>query len=158
MKRFLGILLTVATLSPLGGSPAQAAESDSAAITAQLHRYEAALNASETASVMMLYADDAVFMPQNSLPAVGRDAVRAAYDHVFHTIRLNIRFEIDEVRTIAPDWAYARTRSLGTQTLLSGDGHPEAEGNQEIFVLHKEADGQWRFARYIFATTNPPQN
>ena len=105
MKNLVELVLAVSSLSLLGANPARAANDDTTAISAQLHRYEAALNASDTDTVMTLYADDAVFLPQNSQPAVGREAVKAAYDHVFHTIRLNIRFEIDEVRTLAPTWA-----------------------------------------------------
>jgi uncharacterized protein (TIGR02246 family) len=155
MNRLIKSTLFAALALLISGRLAVAADQDAEAIRGQLKQYEAALNASDTDSVMKLYAEDAVFMPQNSQPFVGREAVKTAYVHVFHTIKLDVQFLIDEVRPIAPNWAYARTRSVGTQRLLTGDGRPETEGNQELFVLHKEADGQWRFARYIFSTTNP---
>ncbi|MDF9616336.1 SgcJ/EcaC family oxidoreductase [Pseudomonas entomophila] len=126
------------------------------AITRQLNHYQAALNTSDLDRVMSLYAGDAVFMPQHSPPAVGRDAVRRAYRRVFDTIRLDVRFTVDEIKPLSRDWAFARTRSNGTLKRLSGDQQAHAEGNQEIFLLHREGDGQWRFARYIFSTTNPP--
>ncbi len=138
-------------------STAAAATSDvGAAITEQLHRYESALNSSDLDGVMQLYATDAVFMPQHGQPAVGREAVRAAYQQVFATIEIRIRFQIDEVQVLSPEWAYVRTRSTGTARLVGGDRPPGPEANQELFLLHREADGQWRFARYIFSTTNPP--
>ncbi|RWA53426.1 DUF4440 domain-containing protein [Cupriavidus sp. UYMSc13B] len=147
----LGALLplTVQAAAPVS------AEADKAAIVRQLNRYEQALNSADLEQVMTLYAGDAVFMPQNSPPAVGRDAVRAAYRHVFDTIRLNIRFEVDEIQTLSGDWAYARTRSTGTAKVLGNNQPPGPEANQELFLLHREASGQWRFARYIFSTTNP---
>ncbi len=126
------------------------------AIRGQLQRYEQALNASDINNVMTLYTADSVFMPQHSLPAVGRDAVRVAYEHVFATIKLNIRFEIDEIQPLSPDWAFARTRSKGQVKVLANDQPATPEANQELFLLHRDADGQWRFARYIFSTTNPP--
>ncbi|KAA5840713.1 SgcJ/EcaC family oxidoreductase [Pseudomonas chlororaphis] len=128
-----------------------------AAVTQQLKRYETALNTSDLDQVMTLYAGDAVFMPQNSLPAVGRDAVRAAYRQVFDLIRLDVRFTIDEIQPLSRDWAFARTRSNGTVKLLKADQPASAEGNQEVFLLHRESDGQWRFARYIFSATQPRQ-
>ncbi|MGH6809984.1 MAG: YybH family protein [Ensifer adhaerens] len=138
--------------------PAKSDETSTAAITQQLQNYQKALNASDVDAVMKLYAEDAVFMPQHSLPAVGRDAVRSAYRRVFDTIKLDIRFDIDEVRALSTDWAYARTRSNGTVKVLSGNAAPMPEANQELFILHRETDGAWRFARYIFSTTNaPPQ-
>ncbi len=132
-------------------------EEVTAAILKLLQRYEHALNASDLDSVMTLYAEDGVFMPQHSPPAVGRDAVRAAYRHVFDMIKLDIRFQIDEIRALSRDWAYARTRSAGTVKLLGSDQPPGPEANQELFLLRRETNGQWRIARYIFSTTNPPK-
>ncbi|MGY2487758.1 YybH family protein [Cupriavidus sp. CP313] len=149
--------LLATLLLPLAATAgkADANEAARAAITRQLDRYERALNASDIDGVMQLYARDATFMPQNSQPAVGRDAVRDAYRRVFDTIKLNIDFKIDEIRPVSRDWAYARTRSTGTVKVLASDQSPGPECNQELFLLQREADGQWRFARYIFSTTNP---
>jgi uncharacterized protein (TIGR02246 family) len=131
-----------------GGGP------DRARIETVLSTYETALNTADTDAVMTLYADDGVFMPQNSLPIVGSEAVRVAYDGVFQAIKLNIKFTIDEVLQVAPQWAFARTRSEGVVTVnATGDKAPEA--NQELFVFQKQDDGDWKIARYIFSTTNP---
>jgi uncharacterized protein (TIGR02246 family) len=154
-------LLTAAllVLMPLSATAEEAIpdDTDRAAIAHQLERYEQALNASDVDGVMQLYAEDAVFMPQHSLPAAGRAAVRLAYRHVFDTIRLDIDFTIDEIRVLSPEWAFARTRSSGTVKVLALEQPPAAEANQELFLLHRETDGHWRFARYIFSTTNPPK-
>jgi len=143
--------MTVAAVTPSSDEEA------TAAILKQLKRYERALNASDIDSVMTLYAEDGVFMPQHSPPAVGHDAVRAAYQRVFDMIKLDIRFQIDEIRALSRNWAYARTRSAGTVKLLASDQPPGPEANQELFLLHCETNGQWRIARYIFSTTNPPK-
>ena len=119
-----------------------------------LTAYETALNASDVDGVMTLYADDGVFMPQHSAPSVGREAIRAAYDGVFQAIGLDIRFTIDEILRLSPDWAFARTRSEGfVRVKATGDKVPEA--NQELFVFQRQDDGHWRIARYIFTTTAP---
>lgn len=158
IRSLLIAALSAALLAPLAATAGDVpAEQDTAAITQQLDRYEQALNASDLDAVMSLYAEDAVFMPQHRLPAVGRDAVREAYRDVFGAIRLNIDFNIDEVRLLSHDWAFARTRSNGTVKVLGSDHPVGPEANQEVFLLHREDDGQWRFARYIFATTNPPK-
>lgn len=158
-KTLLTLLAATGVALAVGTTLTHAGGSDETAIRGQLQRYEHALNASDADSVMRLYADDAVFLPQHSLPAVGRGAVRTAYDNVFKAIKLNIRFEIDEVKTLSGTAAYARTRSTGTVKVLGTELPPQPEANQELFLLKKEADGQWRFARYIFSTTNPrPQN
>lgn len=152
-------VLAFSALLPLSALAAKSASNDAvtAAIIQQLNRYEQALNSSDVERVMKLYADDAVFMPQHSLPAVARDTVRTAYRRVFDTIKLDIRFAVDEIRPLSRDWAFARTRSNGTVKLLGSNQPASPEANQELFLLHREADGQWRIARYIFSTTTPPK-
>lgn len=121
------------------------------AIRVQLARYEQALNHSDTQEVMKLYTQEAVFMPQGYPTVIGIDNIRQAYDGIFKKIRLNVQFTIDEVQQFSTNWAYARTRSSGTQTVLSNQKE-SVEGNQEIFIFHR-TNGEWKFYRYIFSTT-----
>lgn len=153
----LAVLLALSPFAALASGKTAMPNPDSTAITRQLERYEQALNSADVDAVMRLYADDAVFMPQHSLPVAGAGAIRSAYQQIFKTIRLSIDFTIDEIQPLSPDWAFARTRSNGTVKVLAFDGPAGPEANQEIFLLHRGKDGQWRFARYIFSTTNPPR-
>ncbi|MFZ1813402.1 MAG: SgcJ/EcaC family oxidoreductase [Rhizobiaceae bacterium] len=150
------VLAAVAILASTAGVAVAQNEKDRGAIEAVLETYETALNTSDTATVITLYTEDGVFMPQHSLPNVGTDAVRAAYENVFHAIKLDVVFEIDEIAQIAPDWAFVRTRSQGFVT-ISATGARMPEGNQELFVFNKTGSGDWKIARYIFSTTNPPR-
>ncbi len=117
-----------------------------------LKAYETALNASDTDAVLRLYSSSPVFMPQNAPALVGQDAVRAGYEQVFATIKLNVVFEIHEVQS-AGDWAWARTSSAGRTTILAANVEI-AEGNNELFVFLKE-NGDWKIHRYLFATSQP---
>ena len=157
MKSPLKPLIAVAVALCLSAGIAAADHhADRTKIEALLSTYEKALNASDAATVMTLYADDGVFMPQHSAPNVGKEAVRATYDGVFEAIKLDIEFTVDEILQVSPHWAFARTRSEGLVTInATGDKGPEA--NQELFVLQNQEDGEWKIARYIFSTTNPPQ-
>ena len=128
---------------------------DETAIEAALANYEKALNRSDTDAVMALYAADGVFMPQHFPSSIGTDAVREAYDAVFAAIKLTVKFNIAEVRQVAPDWAFARTNSAGT-TSINETGASNPEANQELFVFQK-VGGDWKIARYCFSTTNPPR-
>ena len=124
------------------------------ALAAVLAKYQDALNQSNTDAVMRLYAADGVFIPQNSPSSVGTQAVRKAYDAVFDAIKLTVKFDIVEVRQLAPEWAFARTNSAG-RVQVNATGETSAEGNQELFVFQKIGD-TWKIARYCFSTTNPP--
>jgi uncharacterized protein (TIGR02246 family) len=157
--RFSLTAAVLAALLPLSALAAPNAEDTAkVAVAAQLDRYQLALNASDLDSVMTLYADDAVFMPQGQSPAAGRDAVRATYRRIFDAIKLDVRFSVDEIRLLSKDWAFARTRSNGSVRAVGGTAPAHAEANQELFLLRRGPDGQWRFARYIFSTTASQQS
>jgi uncharacterized protein (TIGR02246 family) len=127
---------------------------DEAAINSALSSYQDALNASDTEAVMPLYTDDGVFMPPNNQSAVGKPAVRKAYDAVFKAITLNVKFTVAELVKMSPEWAFVRTNSAGTNK-VNATGAMSAEGNQELFIFRRGADGKWRIARYSFSTTTP---
>ncbi|MDQ2945577.1 MAG: SgcJ/EcaC family oxidoreductase [Acidobacteriota bacterium] len=139
---------------PEGIKPMNANEQ---AVAAVLAKYESALNASDTESVMPLYTEDGVFMSPYSHSAVGAAAVRNAYEAVFKAITLKVKFDVAEVVQLAPEWIFARTNSAGT-TADHLTGATSAEGNQELFIFKKETDGAWKIARYSFSSTNPPQH
>jgi uncharacterized protein (TIGR02246 family) len=155
LKPAVALVAVAAAASTLTGAHAAAPSPDRAAIEATMMKYQDALNASSTDQALALYTDDGVFMPPYSQSAVGKDAVRQAYEKVFRTITLSVKFHIAEIVQVAPAWAVVRTNSAGTQT-VHATGAKTAEANQELFVLHKGADGKWRIARYAFSTTNPP--
>lgn len=141
------------------GAPAPdaaTAEADRAAITAVLSDYNEALNASSVTRSLALYADDGVFMPPYSQSAVGKAAVRKAYQKVFDTITLHVKFTIEEIVQMSPNWAFVRTNSAGTNK-INATGAVSAEGNQELFVFKKDDEGVWKIARYSFSPTSPPQ-
>jgi uncharacterized protein (TIGR02246 family) len=150
------LIAAAAFLSLSAGIATADHHADRTEIESVLSTYEKALNASDADAVMTLYVDDGVLMPQHSAPNVGKEAVRAAYDRVFQAIELDIEFTVDEILQVSPEWAFARTRSEGFVTVnATGDKGPEA--NQELFVFQKQGDGDWKIARYIFSTTNPPR-
>jgi uncharacterized protein (TIGR02246 family) len=117
-----------------------------------LKAYEMALNTSDTAAVMDLYGANPIFMPQNAPAMVGRDAVRKAYDQVFSTIKLNVRFTVHEVETLGGT-AWGRTTSQGKTKILA-TGKDIAESNNELYVFKLE-DGGWKIHRYLFAEAIP---
>ncbi len=117
-----------------------------------IKRYEVSLNASDTASIMGLYGETPVFMPQHSPAQSGREAVKKAYESVFKNIDLNIKFSIYETE-IHGKTAWARTSSAGKTTILA-NGKKINEGNNELFIFKKEK-GEWKIHRYLFSTTTP---
>ncbi len=116
--------------------------------------YETALVAGDVDGVMDVYGDSPVFMPQHAPAQTGRDSVRTAYENVFATIKLDIKFTIDEIEVLG-DTAWARTSSAGETTILE-NGAVVAEGNNELFVFKKQGRS-WKIHRYLFSTNQPRQ-
>ncbi|TME25483.1 MAG: SgcJ/EcaC family oxidoreductase [Chloroflexi bacterium] len=159
----IGVLLLSASAAG-AQSPQQTGSSDSHehdqseahsrdAIKAVLKSYELALNASDVQGVVKLYTDDAVLLPPNAPSGVGIDAVRATYAGIFQTIHINLTFEIAEVKVVSPEWAFLRSTSNGTVTILA-NGAQILSSNHELFVLHK-TQGGWKLARYSFSSVLP---
>lgn len=121
-------------------------------IQSVLRSYEAALNSNDIDTILNLYGREPVFMPQHAPALVGRDAVRAGYEQVFATLKLDVSFTIHEVEEVGA-WAWARTSSAGRTRILAVDAEV-AEGNNELFVFRRE-DGAWKIHRYLFSTTQP---
>jgi uncharacterized protein (TIGR02246 family) len=128
---------------------------DETAIRSVMASYNDALNRGSTDAALALYAEDGVFMPPYSQSAVGKGAVRKAYDAVFAELKFDVKFTIAELVVMAPSWAYVRTNSAGV-TGHASTGRTTAEANQELFIFRKREDGGWRIARYSFSPTNPP--
>lgn len=114
-----------------------------------IKRYETALNANDVDTILDLYSAAPVFMPQHAPAMVGREAVRAAYEYVFNTIKLNISFKVDDIEILG-DTAWARTSSAGRTRILAAGVEVE-EGNNELFIF-KRVNDAWKIHRYLFST------
>jgi uncharacterized protein (TIGR02246 family) len=146
-------IFTILTLGLLTSVSAQA-DSNNAEIQGVITQYEAALNASHADDVMNLYSKSPTFMPQHAPAQIGRTAVKQAYDHVFSTIKLDVKFTIHEVEVIG-DTAWVRTSSAGKTKILANDAMVN-EGNNELFIFKKE-NGSWKIHQYLFSTNQPRQ-
>jgi uncharacterized protein (TIGR02246 family) len=128
-------------------------DQDERAIRQTLSRYESALNAADTASVVNLYTPDGVQMAPDAPAAEGRAAVTAAYDELFKAVALQLSFTVDEVSVLNKTTAYLRSHSSGV-VRVNGSEHPAAF--KELFLLRKQA-GQWKFSHYSFSAAPAAQ-
>ncbi|MGO8095443.1 YybH family protein [Rhizobium leguminosarum] len=119
-----------------------------------LQTYEAALNTSDTDTVLTVFAPDGVFMAPNSPSTVGADAIRAAYSGIFQMITFDTELTVEEIVQVAPNWAFVRTSSNGHVT-VNAIKQRVPDANHELFIFHQGDDDAWKIARYSFATTNP---
>lgn len=123
-------------------------------ILAVLQRYETALNSGDVDTITALYAKDGIFMPSMKPTASGTDAIRLAYQQVFATLDLNVKFHVDEL-IWRGDTAILRTTSDGSIKLLQAGATIENH-SRELFVL-KRMGKDWKFYRYLFNEAQPIQ-
>ncbi|ATB36136.1 hypothetical protein CYFUS_001550 [Cystobacter fuscus] len=147
-------ILCASLLLATATTPALAHAKDSAderAIRQTLARYESALNAADTDTIVSLYTEQGVQMAPDAPAAVGREAVRAAYDGTFKAISLNLKFTVDEVKMLGKDRALLRSHSNGTLK-VNGSGQPAGPAAfKELFILSKQKSGEWKFSHYSFS-------
>src|SRR6267143_3716274 len=153
-SRAAALLASVFCMIPVVGS-ADASAADEGAIGVVISKYEDALNARSADQAVALYTDDAVMMPPYNQSVVGKAQLRKVYEAGSKMRALNLKFTVDEIVQISPEWAFVRTKYSGSSKVLS-TGATNAEANQELFILHKSDDGAWKIARYSFSNTNPP--
>jgi hypothetical protein len=111
---FFTVLLTVAAclLVAVRGRASQDNSSfELAGIRKVISGIVAADNAGDAAAVMNFYEDDAVLLPPNGSPVVGKSAIRTRYEDGFRRFRFDISSKSDETRALG-EWA------------LTGERHP----------------------------------
>jgi len=114
--------------------------------------YSEGLTNKNVDGILELYSSDPVFMPEYAPPAVGREAVRKAYEWVFATLKLNGHFIVHEAEVIG-DRAWVRTNSTGRFTVIATG--VEADVANSEFFLFKRENGGWKIHRYIFTASAP---
>lgn len=122
-------------------------------ITTLLHTYGSVLASRSLPDLLSMYTSDGVLMAPGFQPSVGTEALKASYERIFSTIKLDIEFTIDEIVVTGGEWAFARTTAEGRKYWLQ-KGTDEFHQNQEIFVCRK-VEGEWKIARYIFSSMKP---
>lgn len=125
---------------------------DEQAIRQILAQYETALNAADTAAIVDLYTKDGVQMAPDAPAAVGQEGVKAAYEGTFKAISLTLKFNIDEVNVLSKTSALLRSHSVGTLKVNGIDQPAGPAAFKELFILNKQANGQWKFSHYSFST------
>jgi uncharacterized protein (TIGR02246 family) len=116
--------------------------------------YLAAFNRADVAGVIATYTDDGVLMGPGRPASVGREELAIIYPLVFAEIDFDMAYEIKEVEQISDDWAFVRSATTGTET-NKATGVVTDSAYQELFLLRKSTDGEWKTARYCTSKISP---
>ena len=115
---------------------------DERAIRELVETWMKASLAGDTATVLSLMSDDAVFMVPGQLP-FGKEVFAAASQGMAN-VRVEGTNEICELKVLG-GWAYLRSRIDIKMTPPQGE--PMHRGGYTLTILRKEPDGKWCLAR-----------
>jgi len=107
-----------------------------------VYSYEKALNSNNVDSVLQQFAKDGILVLQGAPTSIGTEAMEKFYSSIFKNIDFDLKFNIEEIVQMSPEWAFVRTTTRSNNSTDSG------EGGHEIFILKKQTDGNWKIARY----------
>lgn len=118
--------------------PAQAENSDEAAIRASANAYEKAFDAGDAKAVADFWTKDGEFIDEQGREFVGRDAIEKEFAAIFASQPgAKIEITIDSIKFLTPEVAIER----GTTRAQSDN---QAAGAPVTYsVVHVKQDGQW---------------
>jgi uncharacterized protein (TIGR02246 family) len=123
---------------------------DERAIRKLVETWMAASKAGDTATVLSLMADDAVFMVPGQEP-FGKEAFAAASKGQ-KDFDIDGTSDIRELQVLS-DWAYMRNHL--TVTMTPRGGKPIRRSGYTLTILRKNAEGRWLLARDANLMTAP---
>ncbi|TFZ51556.1 nuclear transport factor 2 family protein [Serratia proteamaculans] len=169
MKKLIAALLLA---GPVLFTQTYAAENDSApqrykvsadasvaaeqkAVYDTINRYQTALNAGDTKTILSLFAKESYSQWNDKPTADTSEKRRQQYDDLFKKEKFETEFAYDSV-SVNGNMAYVRTHHhRGATVSRISDGATLIDLNREVFVLEKQ-QGRWNIVVYTF-NTNPIQ-
>jgi uncharacterized protein (TIGR02246 family) len=118
---------------------------DRTAVAAVRATWTAAVAAGDVTRLADLLEEDYEVWAHGAAPLRGRDAATAAMGAALASYAIEQTFEPEET-VVAGAWAFER--GLDRMHLTPRDGGPPRELVQRaLLILHRGADGRWRYAR-----------
>ena len=114
---------------------------------------DAAIIGGDTDRYLSMLSDDAVLMPPDGPPIVGKAQIRAWSKEMSKRLRIQTYAPVDEEVVVAGDWAFRRSGFVWTAVL---DGQPINDSGKFIIIYKRENDGAWRVARDIWNGNGRP--
>lgn len=145
MVLFLALLLSSCqTRTALETQPANLAQEE-AAIRATDAQWLAAVKSRDVEKTISFWSDDAIILPPDMPPVVGKKAIRDYVAGAFASPEFSIIWELDKVVVASSgDMAYATGNDV--ITYKRADGKRVSMNARAVVVWRKQADNSWKAA------------
>ena len=128
-------------------------ESSTEAVTAPLQKIIDSDNAKDLNAVLSHYTEDVTWLPPAGNPLQGKSAIRARYETLFSTFKIDLKCEIFEVGP-SGDMAFVRGSTSGTLTPLTG-GEPTVVDDKFLAIV-KCTSGTWLVSHLMWSPRRQP--
>ena len=125
-------------------------EDDAAAIRQALSDFVLHAVAGDWDALAALYTEEAVVMPPNQEPVVGRSAIRNFFSALTVT-----DFQLEPIE-IGGRGDLAFARGTYSWTVRVGEGEPAADHGQWLTIWREQADGTWLLSQDIWNSDQAP--
>lgn len=133
---------------------APSTEADVEAIKAVNQQCLSAIKAGDLDTIVDLFTDDGVFMLPNEPTLTGKDAIKSRLQTDMDKFTFDESWASEEI-VVFGDWAFDRGSSKVIMTPKEGGDSIEDNGKY-IWIFKRQPDGNWRYARCIWNSDNPP--
>jgi uncharacterized protein (TIGR02246 family) len=154
---WIGILMTVLVGLSTYGMAQQAVDTDAdtAAIKRLSHEIQVAFMARDWEKFAAFFTRDAVWMPPDRLPLIGKDAWWSWAQGWWDDSAVEeMEVSIEEI-IVAGDWAIERHKDAQVTTWKPSSETAQAFYNS-VWILRRQDDDSWRIARYIWNLNPAP--
>ena len=110
--------------------------------------------AGDVESLLALYADEPVLMPQDYPVVVGKPAIRSLYESVLKEFAITSEGRVEEVEASGNLGYFWSTYTL-TASPRAG-GTPARSAGKSVFIVKREPGGAWRITRLIDNSDGSP--
>ena len=108
----------------------------------------------DAAAYAGLFTEDAVLMPPNAPPVVGRAAVETWAATLFSQMTVQIASQDSEM-VFTGEWAFVRGTYSATFTPKAG-GAPIEDTGTWLDIMKSQPDGAWKYAWMMWNSDQPP--
>jgi len=150
--------ITGAGLAALGGRGLMNAKAtthdDVEAIKRVGEEFYAAVNVGDLDRRMATMAPDAIIMPPDRPAIHGKEEMRRLSQDYQAKFEEKCTLAYDEIET-AGNWGYVRATVTATRLSKAGGG-VEKFSLKNLWIVKRQADGEWKFWRIMFNYNPPP--
>jgi uncharacterized protein (TIGR02246 family) len=149
--RFAPLLLALAACARAVDTSA-----DAAAVAALRDSIMAAENGGRADGMLAAFAEDVVVMPPNAPALDGKTAATEMIRGGFAAMTMTVQYTSAEV-VVAGDWAFDRGSYNGSMAPRAG-GPAVPDRGKYLWVLHRQADGTWKYHRVTWNADSAAAN